>query len=130
MWDLGMHGVATFAASGWRLRLTCQPDAVRFVVTHGSSSESVGTLSLLNDRLPALAESYIRGDELRLSMPPTDTTQAGLSVALLIIQADEDCFVAESTLSIETLLWDAYPTVELGLPGDGPLVRHTECSAN
>ncbi|MGV3486697.1 MAG: hypothetical protein ACO1RT_19925 [Planctomycetaceae bacterium] len=127
---MNKQSVASFVVSGWHLDVTCQRDSVRFAVTHDASSESMGTISLLNDPLPALAEVFIRGDELHLSMPQTDATQSGLALALLVVQADRDCLVVESTLSIETLLLDAYPTVELGLSGDGPITCRTEGSAN
>ena len=129
MWNLDKHGCADFSSRGWRLRTLCLPEGIQLAVTHDMSAPSVGSISLLRHPMPVLAESFIRGDELHLSMPPTATTQAGLALALLVVQATQDCFVVESTLSIETLLLDAYPTVVLGLAGEGALVDYVEGSA-
>ncbi len=129
MWELDKQDGASFRVSGWRLQVAVQPQGVQLIATEDASAPSIGSISLLGDKLPAMRESFIRGDELHLSLPPNEQTKAGIDLALLIVLADRDCLVVESTLALQTLLLDAHPTIELGVPGDGAVANHSHQSA-
>lgn len=118
MWDQDEHGGTSFRVSGWRLHIECQAAGIRLAMTHDSSPEVAGTISLVGCDLPPVTESFVRGDELHLRMPQTDGASAGLELALLIVQANQDFLVMESTLAIHTQWLDSHPLVELLLPGD------------
>jgi hypothetical protein len=129
MWEQELDDIACFRVSGWRLQVHCQPDGVRLISTEDSSEQSVGLISLVGGHLPPITESYVRGDELHLLMPQNDGTNAGLELVLLVVFADRDCLVVESTLAVQTLLLDAHPTIELGIPGDGVISSYSRESA-
>lgn len=129
MWDFNEHGKACFRVNDWLLQVGWRPEGVDLIAICQASRPSAGTVSLVDRPLPALAESFIRGDELHLLMPQDTAGQAGLALALLIIQADRDSLVVESTLSIETLLLDAHPIIDLAMPGDGPLADEARDTA-
>lgn len=122
MWELKGSGEARFRVSDWQLQVRCWPEAIDLIATRGSSRPSAGGLSFVGGRLPVLEESFIRGDELHLSLPQAEGQQAALVVVVLVIQADPECLVIESTLSIETMLLDAHPSIELAMAGEGPLM--------
>ena len=121
MWERDEQGVACFRVSGWRLQVDYQPEGMKLIASQDSSQESVGLISLANGKLPVITESFIRGDDLHLAMPQNDNTDAGLDLVLMIVLVDRDCLVVETTLAVQTLLLDAHPTIELGIPGTGSL---------
>ncbi len=129
MWDLDEHGGASFRVSGWHLQVDYRPDGLRLSASNDGSQDCLAMISLSGGVLPGLGEQFIRGDELHLSMPQAEDGQAGLDLVLLVIKADRDCLVIESTLSIQTLLLDAHPQVELTIATDGPYVQAVQESA-
>tara|TARA_R110002049_G_scaffold305056_3_gene501089 strand:- start:43209 stop:43919 length:711 start_codon:yes stop_codon:yes gene_type:complete len=67
------------------------------------------------DSLPVLAEQFIRGDELHLWYPQREGSFA-LRLMLQPILANEDFFVLEAVLSIETDLLDSHPMIDVVVP--------------
>lgn len=129
MWEQENKANASFRVSGWKLEVQCGADDLRLVTAHDASADITGLISLVDSSLPSLAESFIRGDELHLIMPQAEGTAAALEICLLVIQADRECLIVESTLSLQTLWLGAYPAVKLDIPGNGPLVSSTKDSA-
>jgi len=129
MWEQENNANASFRVSGWKLDVQCVSEGLRLVTAHDTSGDITGLISLVNSSLPTLTESFIRGDELHLIMPQAEETDAAIEICLLVIQADRECLIVESTLSLQTLWLDAYPAVQLDIPGDGPLACSTKGSA-
>jgi hypothetical protein len=129
MWDQDERGGASFRVSGWRLHVTCQTTGIRLAMAQDTSHESTGLISLVGGDLPPVTDAFVRGDELHLALPQDDAGNAGLELVLLVVQANRDFLVVESTLAIQTLRLDAHPMVELALPGEDPISRHSQDSA-
>lgn len=121
MWEHENDSDACFRVSGWKLQVQCRPEGLSLVTANHQSEERTGAISLVNRDLPTLTESFIRGDELHLSMPQCEGNEAGIDVELLVIQADRDRLIVESTLSLQTLWLDAFPAIRLELAGNDPL---------
>jgi hypothetical protein len=126
MWEQENDSDACFRVSGWSLRAQCRPAGLRLITSHDRSGDRTGEISFINRELPTLTESFIRGDELHLSMPQEDGNEAGIDVELLVIQADRDYLIVESTLSLQTLWLDAHPAIRLKLAGDDLITCHSK----
>jgi len=129
MWDQDERDGTSFRVSGWRLHVECAESGVRMVMTHDSSREATGVISLIGGKLPPVTDAFVRGDELHLAMPQNDGVNAGLELVLLVVQANRDFLVVESTLAIQTLWLDAHPMIEVQLPGKGSLANYSQDSA-
>ena len=129
MWDQDERDGTSFRVSGWRLHVEWAATGVRLVMKHDASREATGTISLVGGKLPPIADAFVRGDELHLAMPQNDGVNAGLDLVLLVVEANRDFLVVESTLAIQTLWLDAHPMIEVQLPGKGLLATYKQDSA-
>jgi len=129
MWEQSSIGTASFRISGWNLRVEHKPDGLRMTTSLDQSAQLGSLLSLTGSNFPMLAESFIRGDELHLIMPHSNRMDVGLEIALMVIQADDECFILETTLSLQTQSLDSYPGVRLDVAGSVPLVASTKNTA-
>ncbi|KLU03192.1 hypothetical protein RISK_004504 [Rhodopirellula islandica] len=77
----------------------------------------VSLLPVGDDTLPVATEQSIRGDVWNVTLPQGDS-QYSLRLALRVIEATETRLVIEPTLSIQTLLLDTHPTLDLTALGD------------
>ncbi|TWT98659.1 hypothetical protein [Stieleria varia] len=81
------------------------------------------SLAAVDDQtLPELDELFVRADELHLRYPQSGG-QFGLRLMLRPIQSDADVLVLECVTSIETVLLDAHPTVDVLSAGQHQTIR-------
>lgn len=129
MWLCPEPGMAEFRANGWKLAITAEAanvdgsrnSAVRMMVCRDGLVGASAQICLPGIELPAVSDSFIRGDAFHLSFAERPEHPIGLELVLLGIEADEDQLVFESVISINTLLLDSWPQLELrigtGHPG-------------
>ncbi|MCC9657238.1 hypothetical protein [Rhodopirellula halodulae] len=78
----------------------------------------VNLLPVGDDTLPIATEQSIRGDVWNVTLPQAAECQYSLKLAVRVIEASETRLVIEPTLSIQTLLLDTHPTLDLTALGD------------
>ncbi len=130
MWDILNHGRASFRVSGWHFQVSRSADGIEVAVSQDDSTVSRSIVSLAGEPLPELQDSFIRGDELHWSMPPTSVDDAGVDLVFLIVKANRDQLVVESTIAIETLSLDSFPQVDIAPSGDGSLFNQRQLTAD
>lgn len=129
MWLSPEPGIAEFRANGWKLAVTAEPatadgsrnSSIRLMACRDGLVGASAQICLPGIELPAVSDSFIRGDAFHLSFGECPEHPIGLDLVLLGMEADEEQLVFESVISINTLLWDSWPQLELrvgtGHPG-------------
>jgi hypothetical protein len=129
MWVSPEPGMAQFRANGWKLAVTAEIStvggsrisAVRIMVCRDGLVGASAQICLPGIELPPVSDSFIRGDAFHLSFAELPDHPIGLDLVLLGVEADEEQLVFESVMSINTLLLDSWPQLELrigtGHPG-------------
>ena len=129
MWEQTAINAARFRVSGWELNVDCRTEGLQMMTRHDGCCDSASSISVVGESLPDVAESYVRGDELHLVLPQTNEGQSGLEIVLMVVQANRDLLIVESTLSLQTLLLDAYPAIDLNVGGDGAVTTDRVASS-
>lgn len=118
MWTTDELGIARWQDDRWHWRLDARggKHGVHFVdVAPGRKSDSSSRFALApvnQQRLPAIGEQFVRGDQLHLTFPQGD----GVFEMRLVLQAIESSpqrFVLEATVAIQTDRLDTHPKVDL-----------------
>jgi hypothetical protein len=122
MWENVDQGKATFRINGWSLQVKATSEGVFLEASLASFALVAGRIAFSDEQLPPITEAFVRGDELHLMWDRVGSTKTGLALVVMVILADADSLVVESTVSIQTELLDVYPEVTLSLPGTGSAV--------
>ena len=117
MWNVENETTASIETErrSWRVDLAGGESGIRI---GDENDESVAFLPVNNDKLPPISESYIRGDQLHAIYPQQDNSYS-LHLVLKPIEKSATRLVLEATVSIETLLLDSHPTLDIVAIGDG-----------
>lgn len=117
MWRADALGSASWQAGEqtWTVAAQGGDHGIAVIDPHNGDKafrfEAVGA-----DRLPVVAEQFVRGDSLHLNFPESDTAYS-LRIVLRPLLATVDRLVIEVVLAIETSLLDAHPTLDIVVDG-------------
>ena len=108
----GFHAAWTGTGGDWSVHAAGGPRPIRL----GNAGLAVELRAAGSDRLPTTEEQYVCGDAWHVTAPQgsgRDEDQYGLALVFRMIHADDRMAVVEVTVSIQTRLLDAHPTVDL-----------------
>ncbi len=123
MWEISGNGNAEFRANGWKLVITSgepNTDGIRLLSCREDLVGSSARIAIPGYELPPCSECYIRGDGLHLSFPVSQSNPIGLELVMMAIEADQQMFVVESVIGINTSLLDSHPDLKLEVGAGHP----------
>ncbi|TWT80084.1 hypothetical protein CA13_14970 [Planctomycetes bacterium CA13] len=73
-------------------------------------------LSVGDDTMPVVEDQFVRGDQWHVSLPQKDHQSYSLHIIFRPIRSSADQLRLEATVSLETLLLDTHPMIDLVSP--------------
>ncbi len=113
MWEQTANHGAKFRVSDWLLHVEKCDGRLYLHASHCHHRHVNGVLQLPGQHLPPIHESFVRGDELHLLMPQTETGDITVELVLLVVEADAKQLVLETVVSLHTDRLDLRPQVTL-----------------
>lgn len=122
MWQRQPDDTAVWqlADSPWQMRVAGADQGISMGGVGGDASPLSGVRlqPVGDDRLPALGEAFVRGDELHLDYPQAGE-RWGLNLVIRPVDGGPSRRTLAWTLAIQTTLWESHPTIDLVVSGTG-----------
>ncbi len=118
MWKVDDLGLATWTCDGSSWQIDARGGKYGIEIGNGRVSlESVGKAAF-----PSASEQFLRGDQLHVSFPEQSSSAEmetySIDAVFRPIESRKGRFILEITLSLQTLLLDTYPTLDIVAKGE------------